>query len=836
MNECLFCGKPKRVPEKFCSDCGMNWAPFEPGLNEPAAIKQYKSKIQVLLYEASDDDHTETFDDLRKRLKIDFAVHMNLMKKIRGDLTKSEHLQAFRLEFDENVQDSFSGFDTRLRFRFSNLSPTERVYKVTLYWDDKETNDEMDFRAENYATVKPKEIVEIGSTHVFMRPGYKEIKGLEIYIEHIGGESARFRAETFHVRVGNPEQRVSHNVTNNISGRVLSVDMTAGDAGMRSDEPENKGAIWRNLSFVFVPPEEDVADSAETLGVLVGSKHSADTVPAMKPESQPAKESTSVAPIAIIKQAIQDSEASLDSMTLRDAVERMLQVFIKFGSMAAASPNKGLYLAMDLSLHLLETLHADTPDVNMDAIVGIGFESPSSVSIDEEDFVTNFTDIAAVVTLSGLTIFESDGTTILSQGSYTWGQIANNDWGLSRQRFGPASYLISFGNKSEDHFSGMRFDLRRYKGSDSVDSLYADAEAVLSRIFELAPAYVTDANGTHAEEPILEGAEDVENPEAEAANLLRANNFLEREKCLLRFFKAYAFVMQQCDETAPRSIFLAEEVTPQFLLTIHSSFGLLSGILRETNAPCATVDCNGVLYKVDVPFTTFYNLPAVGEKVSLLTHFVVRDDAQILYGFGSSVERAAFRQLIKISGVGPRIALGVLSGLSVAELTKDIALQDAERLSQIPSVGKKTAQRILLELKGMTVLDTEAMVVCVEPNEMQISPNGQLSGWNAAATVLTGQGIFHMVNTGDGTYRLDGKNSFLNWEKFLFEIKADIMIRDLGPDLWLGTADKFFIRGSYCDFSNNLTQWEYFEEFMKSELTDALYSFRKSIEQPHITK
>jgi len=76
----------------------------------------------------------------------------------------------------------------------------------------------------------------------------------------------------------------------------------------------------------------------------------------------------------------------------------------------------------------------------------------------------------------------------------------------------------------------------------------------------------------------------------------------------------------------------------------------------------------------------------------------------------------------------------------------------------------------------------------------------------------------------------------LNWEKFLFEIKADIMIRDLGPDLWLGTADKFFIRGSYCDFSNNLTQWEYFEEFMKSELTDALYSFRKSIEQSHITK
>jgi Holliday junction DNA helicase RuvA len=98
--------------------------------------------------------------------------------------------------------------------------------------------------------------------------------------------------------------------------------------------------------------------------------------------------------------------------------------------------------------------------------------------------------------------------------------------------------------------------------------------------------------------------------------------------------------------------------------------------------------------------STFYNLPAVGEKVSLLTHFVVREDAQILYGFGSSEERAAFRQLIKISGVGPRMALGVLSGMSVAELAQAITLQEAGRLVKIPGIGKKTAERLLLELKG----------------------------------------------------------------------------------------------------------------------------------------
>ena len=128
--------------------------------------------------------------------------------------------------------------------------------------------------------------------------------------------------------------------------------------------------------------------------------------------------------------------------------------------------------------------------------------------------------------------------------------------------------------------------------------------------------------------------------------------------------------------------------------------GKLSGTLSEKNPPQVLVDCHGVGYEVDVPMSTFYNLPAVGEKVSLLTHFVVREDAQILYGFGSSEERTAFRQLIKISGVGPRMALGVLSGMSVAELSQAITLQEAGRLVKIPGIGKKTAERLLLELKG----------------------------------------------------------------------------------------------------------------------------------------
>ncbi|MFY8102684.1 MAG: Holliday junction branch migration protein RuvA [Ramlibacter sp.] len=133
--------------------------------------------------------------------------------------------------------------------------------------------------------------------------------------------------------------------------------------------------------------------------------------------------------------------------------------------------------------------------------------------------------------------------------------------------------------------------------------------------------------------------------------------------------------------------------------------GKLTGTLADKNPPQVLVDCHGVGYEVDVPMSTFYNLPAPGEKVSLLTHFVVREDAQILYGFATAGEREAFRQLIRISGVGPRTALSVLSGMSVAEIAQAVTAQDAGRLVKVPGIGKKTAERLLLELKGKLGVD-----------------------------------------------------------------------------------------------------------------------------------
>jgi holliday junction DNA helicase RuvA len=128
--------------------------------------------------------------------------------------------------------------------------------------------------------------------------------------------------------------------------------------------------------------------------------------------------------------------------------------------------------------------------------------------------------------------------------------------------------------------------------------------------------------------------------------------------------------------------------------------GRIEGRLLEKNPPSILVDVNGVGYEVDVPMSTFYQLPALSERVVLLTHFAVREDAHQLYGFATAEERSAFRELIRISGIGARTALALLSGLSVAELAQAITLQETAWLTRVPGIGKKTAERLLLELKG----------------------------------------------------------------------------------------------------------------------------------------
>ncbi len=179
--------------------------------------------------------------------------------------------------------------------------------------------------------------------------------------------------------------------------------------------------------------------------------------------------------------------------------------------------------------------------------------------------------------------------------------------------------------------------------------------------------------------------------------------------------------------------------------------GRLTGVIAEKSPPQVLIDVGGVGYELDVPMSSYYNLPGLGERVSLLTHFVVREDAQLLYGFLTHAERAAFRQLIRISGVGPRTALSVLSGLSVAELSLAITQQQAARLVKVPGIGKKTAERLLLELKGKLGADLgEAGAVLIDDAQADIVQALVALGYNEREAALALKALPPAVGVSEG--------------------------------------------------------------------------------------
>ncbi|WP_341743963.1 Holliday junction branch migration protein RuvA [Azonexus hydrophilus] len=179
--------------------------------------------------------------------------------------------------------------------------------------------------------------------------------------------------------------------------------------------------------------------------------------------------------------------------------------------------------------------------------------------------------------------------------------------------------------------------------------------------------------------------------------------------------------------------------------------GRLTGLVVEKNPPQIVLDVNGVGYELDVPMSTFYNLPSVGEKVTLLTHFAVREDGHFLYGFLGEAERFAFRQLLKVSGIGARTALSVLSGLSVNDLAAAVAQQELGRLIKVPGIGKKTAERLLLELKGKLADATGvALNIAVDDARADISNALLALGYNEKEAAAAMKQLPADVGTSDG--------------------------------------------------------------------------------------
>ena len=165
--------------------------------------------------------------------------------------------------------------------------------------------------------------------------------------------------------------------------------------------------------------------------------------------------------------------------------------------------------------------------------------------------------------------------------------------------------------------------------------------------------------------------------------------------------------------------------------------GRLRGVLLQKSAPHLLLDVSGVGYELEAPMTTFYDLPAVGEAVTLYTHLVVRDDAHLLYGFSRNAQRRLFRRLLKVNGVGPRVALAILSGLSDQEFLRCVASEDIARLTKVPGIGRKTAERLIVELRDKVLPELDGWDV--EPS-LPASTVGLIDPLNEAVSALIALG------------------------------------------------------------------------------------------------
>ncbi len=150
--------------------------------------------------------------------------------------------------------------------------------------------------------------------------------------------------------------------------------------------------------------------------------------------------------------------------------------------------------------------------------------------------------------------------------------------------------------------------------------------------------------------------------------------------------------------------------------------GRLSGVMLEKTPPQVLLEVQGVGYEIDVPMSTFYNLPNVGERVTHYTHLVVREDAHLLYGFSRESQRQLFRSLLKVNGVGPRVALAVLSGLSEQELLLCLTHEDIARLTKVPGIGRKTAERLVMELRDKVDLNMSPAPGTARPAGRPVDP------------------------------------------------------------------------------------------------------------------
>jgi hypothetical protein len=584
---------------------------------------------------------------------------------------------------------------------------------------------------------------------------------MKLRVELPWGDVGEFILEAMVFNVRNADQKISKNITNNISMErgVLDNSNNLSDA---DGAPLSVGrqAIWKEISlYPKVQHPDDIQDLIETQAVQAETAPSttpthiakvavektetqnaaaqnaahepdhalAEAITPDKPDITAPQETPTTTTAAVTQPKGEGAGTNLvspqDPSACDDLRECAIQVLKSLAWFAQASPisKPNTVITSDqFDLDFLDTIYRVVPDAAEDAVLGMVFQDGESVEFDTHRCVTHFDQAAFVVTDFGIIQVKSDEEgDLIPEMTNSWSDAALAGWGFHARRFGDDKFVISFGDGSlSQTLPGCKFDLRRYQGEVPVTQVLAEAQAWLQRLYDLSPVHESDDNSdtdalpatqstpTEAAWPFDSQEEEGETNEFtenedSSEDEARAQTLNEISLRMQRFFGTLSFAMQRCDENQVRDIYIVDQIDPDLRNTLHEA----------------------------------------------------------VYFSGS----------------------------------------------------------------GM-------LVVCVEPACALVNDSGLLVGWKGVASVLSAEGSFHMTAQTPGKFMLDGNNAFLSWTRFFDELKADLIVREEGPDLWFGTSMNHLIRGCYADYSSQVLQWDYFENYVHAELRKQLDLFRESLD------
>ncbi len=906
MTLCLCCNSERFPEDTICPVCRADWQSVEAlDLDLPRA--KYKSQVEKMLARDPNGQYDKELTLLRYQLKVSYKAHQQIRNDFLASIKDIEHLKSFQLRFNQSAE-GVAGQNTLLQFEFTNTSERNYFSRIKLEWDDEETVQHDDFEIDHEDLLGPGTRCHLQSTYVFKTPGTKLISKLVVSVEGMAGETAKFRASDFQLKVADPNKRDTYvsNVTNNVTAKIVSEYSSSSGAASAEIDEKGSGDNWLLLKVVWMPSEgglpkappanmrapgmilaasaaterSSVASKAHGLscqgcGKLDNPSGSAFCLNCGRSLAQaPAATEELLAPEPVVAVAAQaassPSEASIE--TLHDAVEQTFELLRKFSALASSSASKGVFSAVDFAFELLNEL---TPLLLDRDIVGMVCEKPAGVQLDDEEFIVGFAGKATVFSLTGITVVEHSGTDIAMVERYQWGELEETQQGVFRQRFGPQSYVISLGNASaSSSFPGLRFDMRRYKGPDSIEDLYSRLEFLLGQVFSLAPEPVRAAAPKSFAERVEEvpafAAPEVQNPEDEADFIddgVQAESEITEHQGRVTCSNcgaenhAHAKFCAECgsvlhaDQSQEEDDIEDDETSDEGLIQCRHC-----GANNLENAKfCA--ECGQA--QGDAPANVLEDEDEEPEGVPCVSCGASIDEDLAFCGFCGAnqsppepepeivaiqepVVAAKFveppeEEVPEVPQVDPRLELMRQRWHERSNALHEFLLRFAMATQYCSETAPKTVV-MASEIDATLHADLWAaakssgaplVAVGLDAQHALWSESGQLADFHEAVTLMSAHGLFHIAKSGGGAMKLDGKNCFLSWEKFFFEFKADLVFRDAGPDLWLGTADKYLVRGSYCDYSVNVLQWDYLNSFVKNELIDSFEKFKFSVQHTH---